>query len=153
MLIRLISLFILLLTTMIQAPPAGTTKPAADDILGIWISQAQDSKTKIVKAGDTYCGQLLAGWGNELYEADGKTLRKDLKNPDASRRDQPLQGMVIISGLRYENGRYTGGKFYDARMGKTFHCDMKLNAGTLEMRIYWGFPLLGMTKRWTRTEK
>lgn len=138
---------------MIQAPAAGKIQPGADDILGVWVSQAQDSKTEMVKVGDAYCGKLLAGWGYELYEADGKTPRKDVKNPDAKLRDRALLGMVIISGLRHENGEYKGGKLYDARMGKTFNCDMKRKAGKLEMRIYWGFPLLGMTKRWTRTEK
>lgn len=153
MLNNLISLFLLLLTTMTQAPPTGKIKPGADNIVGIWISQAKDSRTEMIKVGNTYCGKLLAGWGNNLYEADGKTLRKDVKNPDVKLRDQALRGMTIISGLRYENGEYTGGQLYDARMSKTFNCDMKMNAGTLEMRIYWGFPILGMTKKWTRTEK
>ncbi len=138
---------------MAQTPTASKTKPGAADIVGIWVSQAQDSKTEMVKVGTTYSGKLLAGWGNELYEADGKTLCKDVKNPDAKLRDRALLGMVSISDLRYENGVYKGGKLYDARMGKTFSCDMKLNAGALEMRIYWGFPLFGMTKKWTRTER
>lgn len=138
---------------MAQAPATGKTTPDADAIVGSWVSQAKDSKTELVKAGDTYSGKLLAGWGNELYKADGKTLRKDVKNPDARLRDRPLLGMVIISDLRYENGVYKGGKLYDARMGKTFSCDMKMNAGTLEMRIYWGSSLFGMTKKWTRTER
>lgn len=138
---------------MAQTPTAGKTKPGTDELVGIWVSQAKDSKTEIIKVGNAYSGRLLAGWGNELYEADGKTLRKDVKNPDAKLRDRALLGMVIISDLRYENGVYKGGKLYDARMGKTFSCDMKLNAGALEMRIYWGFPLLGTTKKWTRTER
>lgn len=153
MLIKILSLSLMPLTAMTQAPTAGKTKPGADDIVGIWISQAKDSQTEMVKAGDTYCGKLLAGWGNELYEADGKTLRKDIKNPDAKMRDRALLGMIIISGLKYGNGAYKGSKLYDARMGKTFSCDMKINGGTLEMRIYWRFSILGMTKKWTRIGK
>ena len=150
---RLISLFFLLLSTMAQFPAAGQPQPGADAITGTWVSQAKDSRTELVKTGATYAGKLLAGWGNELYEADGKTLRKDVKNPDARLRDRPLLGMVIISGLRYENGEYKGGKLYDARMGKTFNCNAVMKEGKLEMRIYWGFPLLGMTKKWTRTQE
>lgn len=138
---------------MAQVPNADKTTPGADDVVGIWVSQAKDSKTEIVNTGNTYAGKLLAGWGNELFEADGKTRRKDVKNPDATRRDRTLVGMVILSDLRYENGEYKGGQLYDPRTGKTFRCDMKMNAGTLEMRLYWGFPLLGTTKKWTRTER
>lgn len=138
---------------MAQVPTAGKPTPDADAIVGIWVSQAKDSQTELVKTGDTYSGKLLAGWGNELYEADGKTLRKDSKNPDVRLRNRALLGMVILSDLRYENGVYKGGKLYDARMGKTFRCAMKMNAGTLEMRFYWGIPLLGTTKKWTRTER
>lgn len=145
--------FFLLLLPITQALTAGDIEPGADALVGTWISQARDSRTEIRKAGATYCGTLLAGWGNKLYEADGRTLRRDVRNPDARLRDRPLLDMVILSNLRYENGTYTGGKLYDARTGKPFSCRMKLRDGKLAMRLYWGLPLLGTTKRWTRTEQ
>ena len=124
--------------------------PAADKVLGKWVSKAQDSKTEIFKSGDTYYGTLLAGWGTTLYEPDGITLKKDTKNHDAARRSQPLLHAVILSGLVYEDGRYKRGTYYDGRTGRTYSCTMQMRGESLEMRIYWKLPLLGMTKKWTR---
>ncbi|AMJ67788.1 hypothetical protein AXW84_21955 [Hymenobacter sp. PAMC 26628] len=124
--------------------------PEADKVLGRWVSQAQDSQTEIFKSGGTYSGTLLAGWGNNLYEKDGKTLKKDTKNPDAALRSQTLLNAVILSGLEYRDGEYQNGRCYDARTGKTFGCTMRMRGEGLEIRIYWKFSLLGVTKKWTR---
>lgn len=134
---------------MAQTLNAGQN-PEADKVLGKWISQAKDSQTEIFKSGGTYSGTLLAGWGNTLYEKDGKTLKKDAKNPDAALRSQTLLHAVILSGLVYEDGVYNRGTYYDVRTGKTFSCTMRMRGESLEIRIYWKLPLLGMTKKWTR---
>ena len=123
---------------------------AADKVLGRWVSKAGDSQTEIFKSGDTYYGTLLAGWGNNLYEKDGKTLRKDTKNPNVALRGQPLRHAVILSGLMYESGVYKRGTYYDGRTGRTYSCTMRLRGEGLEINIYWKLPLLGMTKKWTR---
>ena len=123
---------------------------AADKVLGRWVSKAQDSQTEIFKSGNTYYGTLLAGWGNDLYEKDGKTLRKDTKNPNVALRGQPLLNAVIISGLVYEDGSYKRGTYYDGRTGRTYCCTMRLRDEDLEISIYWKLPLFGLTKKWTR---
>ena len=123
---------------------------AADKVLGRWVSKAQDSQTEIFKSGDTYYGTLLAGWGNTLYEPDGTTLKKDVKNPNAARRNQPLLHAVILAGLVYKDGRYKRGTYYDGRTGRTYSCTMRLRGEGLEISIYWKLPLLGLTKKWTR---
>ena len=146
----LLAFLFLAANVMVQPADTGET-PQPDKVLGRWVSQAKDSQTEIFKAGDgAYSGTLLAGWGNNLYEKDGKTLRKDTKNPDAALRSQTLLNAVILSGLVYEDGVYKRGTYYDGRTGKTFSCTMKMQGDGLEIRIYWKLPLLGMTKKWTR---
>ena len=134
---------------MAQTLDPGQTS-AADKVLGRWVSHAGDSQTEIFKSGDTYYGTLLAGWGNTLYEPDGTTLKKDVKNPDAALRNQPLLHAVILSGLVYEEGSYKRGTYYDGRTGRTYSCTMRLRGEGLEISIYWKLPLLGLTKKWTR---
>ncbi|GAB3277491.1 hypothetical protein GCM10027347_51500 [Larkinella harenae] len=133
-----------------MAQPSSFAKTYPDEVIGIWVSEAQDSKMEIYRSGNTYCGKLLSGWGNKLYEKDGKTLKKDTKNPDYKLRNRTLYNMEFITDLTYKAGEYTGGKLYVAQMGRHFSCKMKFNQGTLVMRVYAGIPLLGMTKKWTK---
>lgn len=145
-----IALATFLFTTIDMAQQSTIAKTNADEVVGIWVSEAQDSKMEIYKSGNTYCGKLLAGWGNKLYEKDGKILKKDTKNPDSKLRNRPLFNMEFITDLTYEDGEYTGGKLYIAQIGSTFSCKMKFKESTLVMRAYVGLPFLGMTKKWTR---
>ena len=143
---------VLLLAATVSTHPFDTSKISSnpDEPLGTWISKAQDSQTEIFKSGDKYHGKLLAGWGNELYEKDGKTLRKDAKNPNPALRNQPLLNAIILSDLEYDNGEYKHGNYYDARTGRTFNCTMNMKDDKLEIRIYWKVPIFGLTKTWTR---
>ena len=134
---------------MAQTLDPGKTS-AADKVLGRWVSQAQDSQTEIFKSGNTYYGTLLAGWGNTLYEPDGTTLKKDVKNSDATLRGQTLLNAVILAGLVYEDGSYKRGTYYDGRTGRIYSCTMRLRGEDLEISIYWKLPLFGLTKKWTR---
>ena len=145
-----ITLTIFLLMTSDMAQPSFSANTNPDEVIGIWVSEAQDSKMEIYPCGNAYCGKLLAGWGNTLYEKDGKTLKKDTKNPTSELRNRPLLNMEFITDLTYEGGEYTGGNLYVAQLGRSVSCKLKFNQRTLVMRAYVGFPLLGMTKKWTR---
>lgn len=105
---------------------------------------------EIYKSGDTYRGRLMEDWGNKMVEADGKTLKKDSKNLDANLRNRTLFNMEFISNVAFKDGDYKGGKLYAAQIGKTVNCNVHFAGEKLIMRAYVGFPLLGMTKKWTR---
>jgi uncharacterized protein (DUF2147 family) len=128
------------------------TNAAPDDVIGVWISDAQDSRMEILKSGNTYTGKLLAGWGNEMYEDDGETLRKDSRNSDPKLRSRPLLNMEFISGLVFADGGYKDGKLYVPQMGRTVRCKMWFDGNTLHLRMYAGVPLFGITKRWSRVQ-
>lgn len=105
---------------------------------------------KIYKSDDTYKGRLLEGWGNKMVEVDGKTLKKDSKNPDANLRNRTLFNMEFIFDVVFKDGYYQGGKLYAAQIRKTVHCTMHFAGEKLIMRVYVGFSIFGMTKIWTR---
>ena len=140
----------ILLTITDMAQPSSFSRTNPDDVVGTWVSDAQDSKMEIYRSGNTYCGKLLAGWGNTFYEKDGKTLKKDAKNPDRTLRNRPLLNLEFITDLTYAEGEYRDGRLYVAQLGRTVSCQLKFNQHTLVMRVYVGFPWLGMTKKWTR---
>lgn len=142
--------FFLTASVMAQTPNSSKLPSDADKVLGIWVSKAKDSKTEILKADGKYYGTLLAGWGNDLYEKDGKTLKKDVNNPNPALRSQTLVNAVILSNLTYVGGVYEKGDYYDVRSGRTFSCNMRMRGDKLEIRIYAKFQFLGMTKEWTR---
>ena len=142
--------FFLTASVMAQTPNSSKLPSDADKVLGTWVSKAKDSKTEILKADGKYCGTLLAGWGNDLYEKDGKTLKKDVNNPNPTLRNQTLLNAVILSNLTYVDGVYEKGDYYDVRTGRTFSCMMRMRGDKLEIRLFAKLQFLGMTKEWTR---
>ncbi|WDF77100.1 DUF2147 domain-containing protein [Mucilaginibacter sp. KACC 22773] len=146
-----ISLILLTSCTMGQTQNSKPTESDADKIIGAWRSAARDSEMEIYKSGNLYYAKMLAGWGNDMYESDGKTLAKDNKNPDAKLRNRPLLNLVFITDINYKNGAYTGGKLYLAKDGEMLKCDMKFEGEKLTMKWYSDNQLFGPTKKiWSR---
>jgi uncharacterized protein (DUF2147 family) len=138
----MIALFALLLTlaSFAQQLPA-------DQITGIW--KCDDYKIEVFKAGHTYSARLL--WSKDMLEADGKTPKKDSKNPDEKLRGRPVQGLTHITGLVYKDGEYVDGKLYSVQDGNTYSLKGKLKGpDDLETRGYKGIPLVGKTFKWKR---
>jgi uncharacterized protein (DUF2147 family) len=74
-----------------------------------------------------------------------------------SRKDQPIIGMNILSGLtqdKQETGVYAGGQILDAGNGKVYKCKMTLLEGgkKLKVRGYIGMPMFGRSQIWVREE-
>lgn len=122
----------------------------SDQVLGQWLSEEKDGKIEIYKTGDKYFGKLV--WASKMYEADGKTSRKDEKNNDAGLRNRNLKDLVILTNFIYDDGVYIDGKIYDPKSGKTYSCKMTLDGDVLNIRGYVGFSLFGRTTVWTRVK-
>ncbi len=97
---------------------------------------------------------ILAGscGPRELYESDGKTLRKDEKNPDPGLKNRNLKDLVLLTNFMYDDGVYTDGKIYDPKTGKTYSCKMTVDGDKLSIRGYVGISLFGRTTVWTRSK-
>lgn len=125
----------------------------ADKILGIWESVDSDVKLRFefFKQGNTYFGKLLHA--SNMYEADGKTPKKDFKNPNAKLRTRSRYGITNITNLTYEDGEYTGGTLYNPEEGKKYSVKAKLrNINELDFRGYVGISLLGKTMKFKRIQ-
>jgi uncharacterized protein (DUF2147 family) len=119
-----------------------------DIVKGVWLNDNKDAKVEIYKSGDKYFGKII--WIQNMYEADGKTLKKDSKNSNEQLRNRSIVNMIIFSGFTYSDGEWTEGEIYDPKSGKTYKSKMKLKGNSLEVRGYVGNPMFGKTTTWTR---
>ena len=70
------------------------------------------------------------------------------------RRDQPVLGMTIITGMRRAGEQWEGGRILDPNNGKVYASLMRLLEGgrKLEVRGYVGSAILGRSQVWLREE-
>lgn len=122
----------------------------ADEIIGIWETEAKDGKMQIFKSGNEYRAKLL--WGTDIVEKDGKTSKKDVNNPDPKLRSRNIVGITYLTGLKFKNGQYENGKIYSSANGKTYNGYVWIEKGKLHLRGYIGFSLLGQTTKWNRVD-
>lgn len=99
----------------------------------------------------------------EIYEKNGKIYGKIIeilekgkedKTCDkckGSKKDKPVNGMVIIEGLSKDGDNWEDGTILDPRNGNVYKCRINLeNSDKLKVRGYLGISLLGRTQYWTR---
>ena len=69
-------------------------------------------------------------------------------------KDQPVLGMVFMSGLRKVGAEYTGGEIVDPDDGKAYRSKLTVVDGgkRLNVRGYIGVPLFGRSQIWVRQE-
>lgn len=97
---------------------------------------------------------ILTGKIEKLFRpADQDQNPKCVKCSDA-RKDQPIIGMTILSGLRKDGNEYAGGEILDPASGKTYKSKAKLidNGARLEVRGYVGAPMFGRSQTWQREQ-
>ena len=64
-------------------------------------------------------------------------------------KGKPIVGLVIVQGLKKDGNIWTDGTILDPANGKRYSCNISLNEdGTLDVRGYLGFSLLGRTQVW-----
>jgi uncharacterized protein (DUF2147 family) len=129
--------------------------PAA--IVGDWLVQSRDAVIRIEQVGDEYQGHILWQLHDTYGPEDGPELNgkivTDRNNPDPTLRSQPLTGLRLLKGLRYDasNSKWIGGRVYNADNGRTYNCLVRLlNPNRLQLRGYIGISLFGGNTMWSR---
>ena len=135
---------LLAVLTLFAMSGVAAADEAQTKVLGNWLTEPKDGIIQITQAADgTLQGRIVGG--NE----PGKL---DKENPEPAKRNLVLRGQVMMSGLKYDgDGKWSGGSIYDPKGGSTYRCKIELRAdGSLKVRGFIGFALLGKTQIWTR---
>jgi uncharacterized protein (DUF2147 family) len=118
--------------------------------VGYWVTPEGGSVVQIQQCGTALCGQVV---GLRTTRKPGDSPN-DVHNPDKSKRDQPICGLLMMGSLKPAKGSATaweGGWVYDPESGDTYKAEMKLDGpNKLDLRGYVGISLFGRTMSWTR---
>jgi uncharacterized protein (DUF2147 family) len=130
--------------TYAENSPVGYWK-TIDDITG-----KPKSIVKIYRNQD----QTLAGQVVKLYPSSDKEKHTVCIACSGNKHNQPIVGMVILSGLKSSSAQWGDGNILDPHNGKTYNCSAKLaeNGKRLTVRGYIGLPLLGRSQTWERVD-
>lgn len=125
----------------------------ADKVVGVWLTQYEDSKVTITKDADgKFNGEI--SWLNEPLK-NGKP-KVDEQNPDKTMRSREMLGLRILEGFEYnlKNGEWINGTIYDPKNGKTYKCLMWFgdDPDKLSVKGYIGFSFIGREVIWTRSQ-
>ncbi|WP_158600374.1 DUF2147 domain-containing protein [Fibrisoma montanum] len=126
---------------------------SADKIIGVWEDVDSDLalKFEFYKAGDKYFGKLL--YASDMFEADGKTPKKDFKNPDKALQNRSRYGITNITNLTFDKGEYLNGTLYNPDEGRNYSVKVKLrNLNEMDYRAYMGIALLGRSMTFKRVQ-
>ena len=143
-------LFLILLTLPLNSYTVDHyTKNHTDDILGEWRTESRESIIEIYRDRGSYSGKVI--WTENPNDENGQPKR-DILNPDPSKRNNLFVGTVIMKGFTFDNDKtWKDGEIYDLTHGKTYKAQITLkDSNTLKMRGYIGTPMIGKTVTWKR---
>lgn len=115
---------------------------AEQGIFGEWWSEEKDGRIRFYKHRDgTVRGNLV--WS--------KKPRADVENDNPKLRKRSIIGIVLMWGLRFEDGEYEDGYVYNPEDGNVYRVDIEvLGPDRLQVRGYMGISLFGQSQVWTR---
>jgi len=123
----------------------------AQDIIGKWKTIDDEtgkakSVVEIYKGGDNkYYGKIT-----KLYLDADKDQNPKCTECDGSKKNQPIIGMIIISGMEKDDDEWEDGTILDPANGNVYDCEMEIVDGKLEVRGYIGFSFIGRTQVWEK---
>lgn len=123
-----------------------------DDVVGVWKNGEGTAMIKIAKKGDTYEGKIV--WLKEPNDPDNGKPKIDKNNPEATKQNAPVLGLINVWGFRFKDGEWIDGFIYDPKNGKTYDCIMSMepkDKSKLNVRGYiMGMTMFGRTDTWVR---
>jgi len=136
--------FTIICSLMFFTGISGISAGNQDALLGTWLVAAKDGKVEIYRCGSRYCGKIV--WTQIPDD-------KDSNNPDPARRNDKLQGKLMLQNFSFDGGKWVDGTIYDPGDGKSYSCMMWMDGNNrLWVKGYIGISLLGRKELWTRIE-
>ncbi len=141
------TLIAVLLFTLTSFSVAATLSP-----IGRWATI--DDETGEIKSQVTIWEENgeLKGRIDEIIDKEEPTPR--CGECKGERKDQPIEGMIFIWGLKEKGDGWAGGTILDPANGKEYKAKVKVaeEGAKLEVRGFIGFAVIGRTQVWNRLE-
>jgi uncharacterized protein (DUF2147 family) len=143
---KLITRTVLGLLALTASAWAQTSTP-----VGFW--ETIDDKTgspraviEITEEAGVLSGKVIKGL------VKGEPLDKRCTACTDARKDQPIIGMTVVTGMHKDGEDWDGGEILDPDTGKIYRCKMHLEKGGTELivRGFIGISLLGRSQTWVR---
>jgi uncharacterized protein (DUF2147 family) len=126
-----------------DASPVGLWKNI-DDVTG-----KPKALIRITESKGEVRGQI-----EKLFLAAGENPNPRCDKCQGANKDQPVLGMVFMSGLRRHGDEYSGGEILDPDSGKVYRSKLVLVEGgkKITVRGYVGVPMFGRSQTWVRQD-
>lgn len=118
-----------LAATALTLGTTAATAQTAEDAFGTWRHPENGSHIDLYKCGANLCAKIAK-------VVDGQ--KTDDKNPDASKRNRPIVGLVIMSGAQKSGANTWKGQLYNRADGGMY-------SGTLTVKSKNALDLSGCT--------
>ena len=122
--------------------------------VGLWkvIDDHSGKPSALIRITDN--GGELQGKIEKLFREPNQDQNPRCMQCKDARKDQPIVGMTILSGLRKDGDAYDGGEILDPADGKVYKSKLTVRDGgrKLDVRGYVGMPMLGRSQVWLRQE-
>ena len=136
--ITIFSFLMLFSSTIFSQSIVGNWKTIDDE------TNKAKSVVEIYKGGDSkYYGKVI-----KLFREPGEDKNPKCTECNDHRKNKPMIGMIIITGMEKDGKEYGGGKILDPANGKIYRCKMWIENGKLQVRGYLGFRALGRSQTW-----
>ncbi len=133
---------------------AALNASAADSPLGVWrtIDDQSGKEKSLVRI--TEVNGELHGIIEKLFRNPNEEQHPNCDKCTGEKKNKPVIGMTILTGLKLKDGEYAGGEILDPANGKIYRCKMWTSEGgkKLHVRGFIGVALLGRTQVWIREE-
>jgi uncharacterized protein (DUF2147 family) len=122
--------------------------------VGLWktIDDSSGKPTALIRITDNQ--GVLTGKIEKLFRAPDEDQNPKCVACTDARKDQPIVGMTIVSGLKKDGDEYKGGEILDPKNGKVYKSKLTVREGgkKVEVRGYVGMPMFGRSQVWLRQE-
>jgi uncharacterized protein (DUF2147 family) len=120
---------------------AASAPSRAADITGTWLSQSGETRVRIGPCGGQFCGTIV--WVSKPG--------KDANNPDESKRDRSLVGILMIT-MKSTGGTSYAGHLYNYQDGKTYSGKANVTSAGLALSGCVLGGLICRTQTWKRVD-
>jgi len=137
---------------LVLALSASIAKAQPANPVGLWKTIDDTSGEPKALVRIALDGGVLTGTIEKLFRKPGEDPNPKCDKCEGARKDQPITGMQILSGLKPDGDEWAGGEILDPNNGKVYRAKARLadDGKKLEVRGFIGISLLGRTQVWQR---